>query len=166
MNRMMKMVVVMLLAVVFIIRSDDGAAALNHGGALSGVMTANVYFDVNIGEPAKLRTRLQLIETTYTQLVAAGFSPRVVIGIRGMASNYFTKGADYVLEADLPLKKEIAAKIEKLRTMGFAVEQCRIAAGLQQIKVADFLPLVQVVDNGYVSMIGYQAQGYAYVPMD
>jgi intracellular sulfur oxidation DsrE/DsrF family protein len=25
---------------------------------------------------------------------------------------------------------------------------------------------VQVVDNGYISMIGYQAQGYAYVPMD
>lgn len=164
MNRMIRMVLMMLAAIVFL-RVESGAA-LNHGGALSGVMTANVYFDVNIGDPAKLRTRLQLIETTYTQLVAAGFSPRVVIGIRGMASNYFTKGADYVLEADLPLKKEIAAKIEKLRTMGFAVEQCRIAAELQQIKVADFLPLVQVVDNGYVSMIGYQAQGYAYVPMD
>jgi len=165
MNRMIRMVLMMLAAVVFL-RVESGAAALNHGGALSGVMTANVYFDVNIGDPAKLRTRLQMIETTYTQLVAAGFSPRVVIGVRGMASNFFTRDADYVPEADLPLKKEIAAKVEKLRTMGFAVEQCRIAAELQQIKVADFLPQVQLVDNGYVSMIGYQAQGYAYVPMD
>jgi len=165
MNRMIRMVLMMLAAVVFL-RVESGAATLNHGGALSGVMTANVYFDVNIGDPAKLRTRLQLIETTYTQLVAAGFSPRVVIGVRGMASNFFTRDADYVPEADLPLKKEIAAKVEKLRTMGFAVEQCRIAAELQQIEVADFLPQVQLVDNGYVSMIGYQAQGYAYVPMD
>jgi len=39
-------------------------------------MTTNVFFDVNIGDPAKLRTRLQLIETTHAQLVAAGFSPR------------------------------------------------------------------------------------------
>jgi hypothetical protein len=159
------MVLMMLAAVVFL-RGESGAVALNHGGALSGVMTANVYFDVNIGDPAKLRTRLQLIETTYSQLVATGFSPRVVIGIRGMASNFFTRDAGYVPEAELPVKKELAAKVEKFKAMGFAVEQCRIAAGMQGIDVADFLPQVQIVDNGYVSMIGYQAQGYAYGPMD
>lgn len=165
MNRMLLMALTVFAAVVFL-RGEGGAVALNHGSALSGVMTTNVFFDVNIGDPAKLRTRLQLIETTYAQLVAAGFSPRVVIGIRGMASNFFTRDAGYILEAELPVKKEIAAKVEKFRAMGFAVEQCRIAAGMQGIDVADFLPQVQVVDNGYISMIGYQAQGYAYVPMD
>jgi len=165
MNKTLSMVLTVLAAVI-ILRGEGGAVALNHGGALSGVMTTNVFFDLNVGDPAKLHTRLQLIETTYSQLVAAGFSPRVVIGVRGMASNYFTRDAGYVPEDDSPVKKEIAAKVAKFRAMGFAIEQCRIAAGMQGIDVADFLPQVQIVDNGYISMIGYQAQGYAYVPMD
>lgn len=165
MNKTLSMLLTVLAAVIFL-RGEGGAVTLNHGGALSGVMTTNVFFDLNVGDPAKLRTRLQLIETTYSQLVAAGFSPRVVIGVRGMASNYFTRDAGYVPEDDLPVKKEIAAKVAKFRAMGFAIEQCRIAAGMQGIDVADFLPQVQIVDNGYISMIGYQTQGYAYVPMD
>ena len=164
MNRLRWMAVIVLAAVLFV--RDEASAARNQGNALAGVRTADVYFDVNVGEPGKLRTRLELIETTYAQLVAAGFSPRVVIGIRGKASNYFTKDATHVIETDLPFKKEIAAKVAKFRGMGFAVEQCRIAAGLQEIDAADFLPQVEIVDNGYISMIGYQAQGYAFVPMD
>ncbi len=161
----MKMILALAAAIISV-GSGDTVFASAGVAALAGARSADVYFDVNIGEPAKLVKRLELIETTYRQLVAAGFSPRVVIGIRGKASNFFTGGDGYVLDDDLPMKRDIAARAGKLRAMGFAVEQCRIAAGLQEIDETDFLPLLTMVDNGYVSMIGYQAQGYAFVPMD
>jgi hypothetical protein len=158
---------ILALALALIVaHGGDTAVARSGESALTGVRTADVYFDVNIGEPAKLAKRLELIETTYRQLVASGFSPRAVIGIRGKASNFFTRGDGYVLQGDLPMKKAIAARLESLHGQGLAVEQCRIAAGLQEIDEADFLPQLTIVDNGYVSMIGYQAQGYAFVPMD
>lgn len=50
--------------------------------------------------------------------------------------------------------------------MRIDVEQCYIAAGFQEIDVADFLPEVDLVTNGYVSLIGYHSQGYGLVPMD
>jgi intracellular sulfur oxidation DsrE/DsrF family protein len=134
--------------------------------AVYGLTEAKAYFDVTVGDPGALLTRLQLIEKTYNQLVAAGVTPSFIIGIRGKASNFFTKGSDYVLDIDLPAKIQIARLVEKFKAMNVGVEQCRIAAGFQEIEEADFLPQIELVDNGYASMIVYQSQGYGFVPMD
>ena len=134
--------------------------------AIYGVTEAKAYFDVTIGDPGPLLVRIQLIEKTYNQLVAAGVTPSFIIGIRGKASSFFTKGTDYVLDIDLPAKIQIARFVEKFKAMHVGVEQCRIAAGSQDIEIEDFLPQIKLVDNGYVSMIVYQSQGYAFVPMD
>ena len=165
MKKIIGIVLVILLAS-FSGRDARCAEPYNNAKALAGIRETKVYFDVNVGEPEKLLTRLQFIDTIYSQLMAAGVSARVVIGIRGKASNFFTKGGDYVLDTDLPAKKKIAAWVDQFRTQGFDIEQCRIAADLQEIDVTDFLPKVEIVANGYVSMIGYQSQGYAFVPMD
>lgn len=160
----------MCVAIIFLValfaRSGFSAETYNNSKALTGVKGAQVYFDVNVGEPEKLLTRLQLIESTYSQLVASGLSPRIVVGVRGKASNFFTRDGGYVLDADVPVKKKIATRIEQFKAQGFQLEQCAIAAGMQNIPVAEFLPQLEVVTNGYVSMIGYQSQGYAFVPMD
>ena len=129
-------------------------------------MEARVYFDVSIGEPEKLALRLGLIEKTRDDLIAAGLTPRIVVGIRGKASNFFTRGEDYVLESDLAVKKKILAQVVRLKAMGLRLEQCGLAADMQGIARTDFLPQLEMVGNGYVAMITYQGQGYAYVPMD
>ena len=46
------------------------------------------------------------------------------------------------------------------------VEQCKVAAGLHDIDPEDFLPDIDLVRSGYISMTGYQAKGYSLVPMD
>jgi hypothetical protein len=165
MKKVLQLVMALFL-IAFTVRSGLAAAPYNNSNALQGVRETKVYFDVNVGEPAKLLNRLQLIDTTYDQLVAAGISPLFVVGIRGKASNYFTRDDDYVLDIDLPVKKQIEARVDQFKARRFSIEQCSIAAGLQDIDVADFLPQLEVVANGYISMIGYQSKGYAYVPMD
>jgi intracellular sulfur oxidation DsrE/DsrF family protein len=71
-----------------------------------------------------------------------------------------------VIEEDLPTKKKIHEWIQRFKERGIVMEQCRIAAGLLDIDAKDFLEQIEVVDNGYISMIGYQAQGYSQIPMD
>ena len=127
---------------------------------------AKTYFDVNMGKPEKLVTRLKLIDVTYDQLSAAGAHPEFVIGFRGKASRFVTRGNDYVFEEDIAVKKEVYAWIKRFKERGIPMEQCLIAAGFQNVDPKDILPEIEVVQNGYVSMIGYQVKGYAQVPMD
>lgn len=140
--------------------------ARNNAHALSGLTATKAYFDVTVGDPKLLLIRLQLIEKTYNQLAAAGVNPAFVVGIRGKASNFFTKGTDYVLDTDLADKQQIAVLSAKFAALHINIEQCLLAASFQHIDAADFLPQVHPVTNGYVSMIGYQSQGYGFVPMD
>lgn len=165
----MRQILLILASILFcatISHADSPSDVYNNDKALKGLTESRTYFDVTIGEPKPLLIRLQLIEKTFNQLVAAGVTPTFVIGIRGKASNFFTKGTDYVLDIDLPEKEQIAALVNKFKTLKIGVEQCYIAAGFQEIDVADFLPQVELVANGYVSMIGYHSQGFGFVPMD
>ena len=125
-----------------------------------------VYFDVNIGEPEKLAVRMHLIEQTRNDLIASGLTPRIVVGVRGKASNFFTRDNHYVLETDLAVKKKILAHVVRFKDLGLRMEQCGLAADMQGIAKTDFLPQLELVGNGYMAMITYQHQGYAYVPMD
>ena len=156
----------MLLLLLFAACSAFPALADAAEAAAVNTREARVYFDVSLGEPEKLVLRLGLIEKTREDLIAAGLTPRIVVGIRGKASNYFTRDEDYVLESDLAVKKNILAAVLRLKAAGMRLEQCGLAADMQGIARTDFLPQLEVVGNGYVAMITYQGQGYAYVPMD
>ena len=155
-------VTVLLLSTCFSLAAATEAADT----AAAPGLEAKVYFDLNIGDPEKLAVRMRLIEKTREDLVKRGMVPRIVIGVRGKASNFFTNGEAYVPEADLAIKKNILAQVERFKDAGLRLEQCRLAADMQGIATTDFLPQLELVGNGYVAMITYQHQGYAYVPMD
>jgi intracellular sulfur oxidation DsrE/DsrF family protein len=65
--------------------------------------------------------------------------------------------------------REYAAKIaEKINALVSAdgvtsVEQCSIAVRLAGTKQEDVVPGVKVVGNGWISLMGYQANGYGYI---
>lgn len=165
----MNKIVLIVAALLFIstgFHANAQSEPFNNDKALQGVTKGKAYFDVTIGDPKALLIRLELIEKTYHQLAAAGVSPDLVVGVRGKASGFFTKGNGYVLDSDLPKKERIAAMVKKLSGMKVGIEQCYIAAGFEDIDVADFLPEMELVANGYISMIGYHDQGYAFIPMD
>jgi intracellular sulfur oxidation DsrE/DsrF family protein len=134
--------------------------------SLQGLKSVKIVCDMNVGEPKLLLTRMELLDTTYKQLAAAGMKPVVVVAFRGKASLFVTKGEGYVPDAQKAAKSEVKSWIERFKKNGFTIEQCAIAAEMLDIDLKDFLPEMQLVENGYVSLIGYQQQGYAFLPMD
>lgn len=165
----MKTILILIISVfcfTIIGHTEEPDTAKNDSAALTGLTAAKAYFDVTVGNPKVLFVRLQLIEKTYNELTAAGLRPAFIIGIRGKASNFFTRGTDYVLDTDLADKQQIAVLVAQFTEQHIVIEQCLIAAGFQHIDAADFLPQLRLVANGYASMIGYQSQGYGFVPMD
>ncbi|MBU1138035.1 MAG: DsrE family protein [Proteobacteria bacterium] len=134
--------------------------------SLSGLTTAKVYFDVNIGIPEKLVVRLILIDKTLSQLQAAGVKPEAIIAFRGKASKFVTKGDFYVEKEEQAAKAEVHKWLKKFAGKGIAMEQCLIAAELNGISPNDFRPELKIIQNGYISMIAYQNRGFALIPMD
>jgi intracellular sulfur oxidation DsrE/DsrF family protein len=134
--------------------------------SLTGLKQVKFVVDVKGGEPKSLLRRMEFIDRTYRQLTAAGMKPVVVVAFRGQASLFITKGDGYVATEEKGAKIEMKSWIERFKQAGFQIEQCAIAAQMLDIDVKDFLPQVEVVENGYVSLIGYQQQGYAFLPMD
>lgn len=152
--------------IVLLSYSPAVAEEFSNKRALSNISTVKAYYDVNVGIPAKLVTRLRLVDKTYDQLVSAGVKPNFIIGFRGKASYFVTKGDDYVFDEDIAAKKEVLKYIQALKARGIVMEQCHIAASLHDIDPKDILSEIEVVQNGYISMIGYQAKGYSQIPMD
>jgi len=142
------------------------AKELRNDAALAGLSETKVVFDINQGDPERLLLRLKFIDKTYQQLISFGTPAKFVLAFRGKASRYVTAGEDYLPSSELAQKRQVEEWINRFSKAGMALEQCALAAELQRIELDEFLPQVSVVANGYISMIGYQNKGYAFVPMD
>ena len=144
------------------------AAASNHDNsrALAGLASAKIYFDVSLKDDNLLVLRMELVDKTIKQLEDAGLDVTGVVGFRGGASRFITKDEHYVLEEEISNKKKIQDWVKQFSERGIVVEQCAIAADILDIPQEDFMPEVKVVGNGYISLVGYQAQGYSVVPID
>lgn len=134
--------------------------------SLTGLATVKIYFDVNVGNPEKLVLRLSLIGKTLSQLNAAGAESEAVIAFRGQASRFVTAGTRYVEKEEEEAKAEVHKWLETFAMQGVHMEQCLIAADLNGISPEDIRAEVEVIRNGYISMIAYQSKGFSLVPMD
>ena len=142
------------------------AAQFNNEKALKGLSSVKIVCDVNVGDPDLLLTRMYFLDTTYSQLLDFEVKPTIVVAFRGKASLFITKNDKYIKAEHRKQRLEMKAWLEHFSELGFAIEQCYIAAKSYKIDIKDFLPQVNIVANGYISLIGYQSQGYAFLPMD
>jgi len=138
----------------------------NTPASLKGVNTAEIVFDVNVGNPKLLSLRLKLIEKTLSD-ISNQAKYRAVVAFRGAASDFMTKNDNYIDNDEKQIKKDIYRKLKTLKNdYNVTLEQCGVAIGLRGISPDEIYDIINVVENGYVSIIGYQNQGYAFVPMD
>ena len=144
----------------------SSAESLSDRMALNGLKEVKFVVDVNVGDPELLLIRMDLLDTTYSQLLDSGVTPTVLVAFRDKASRFITKNPKYLKPDQEKYRLEMKALIELFDELGFTIEQCGIAAAAQNIDPKDFLPQVRVVQNSYISLIGYQNQGYALLPMD
>lgn len=134
--------------------------------SLNGLKKAKFVVDLNQGKPELLNLRLSLILETILNIKDEGVTPDVVVAIRGKASAFMTSTDKYIDKEDAEIKKEIYNKLKSLSEKGVKLEQCAIALRLLKIDKEDIYPDITIVANGYVSLIAYQNQGYALLPME
>lgn len=125
-----------------------------------------VVFDLNVGRPQLLLLRLNLIEETLIEISKIKDYSAVIV-VRGEASDFMAKEDKYIPSKALAIKRKIYVQLKKLKDIyRVKIEQCKIALKLRGIEPPEVYDFIDLVENGYTSLIIYQNQGYAFIPMD
>ena len=153
------------LAMAAFLLVSNTALAADDKAALAGLQEVKVGFDIKEGDGKLLLARLEIIDETRRSLIEQGVKPHFILAFRGPATKLVQTDPEFIKPQD----REMAAKIaEKIRQMSAAsgidgFEQCAVAARELGTKVEKVLPEIRVVGNGFISLMAYQAKGYAYI---
>lgn len=142
--------------------STGNVFALDDSAALSGVMQANAIYDVRTAEEKKLQFIFKVISDTLMQTRAQNVDAKYVASMRGPTVKLLVKGR----AGDAKLQEKTVELINKLTNQGVRLEACGYALDLFAVEPEDLYDGVVAVGNSLNSLIGYQAKGYALVPMN
>ncbi len=133
--------------------------------ALEGLKQAKVAFDITTGDAKALLGTLNVIDETRQSLIKQGVTPHILLAFRGPATLLVQSDQKKIKQEDRETAARIAAKLKDLRgASGIdGLEQCSIAARHLGVNKADVRPEITVVGNGWISLMAYQAKGYAYI---
>lgn len=158
--------VITLLAAALSPVSAFSAGDINDTRALADLKTAKGVFLVDIGDPKKLAFYLDVIKGTHAGMVRQNVTPDLVVVFIGPSVSYLTTAPndEIAMEYEDTLER-IATAVADLDRLGVRQEICAVATKVFKVDNKTVLPALNVIGDGFISLIGYQAQGYALVPV-
>lgn len=133
--------------------------------ALKGVKTGKVIFDINMTEANKMTLYLMVIKQTVEDLKRQGVEPDVILAFRGKSVRLISKDREQMDLEDFKHLDKIANQLQDLLKSGVRMEACSVATKLFNVDNKTLLDGIKPVGNTFVSLTGYQAQGYANIPI-
>ena len=133
--------------------------------ALKGVNGVNTVFDVSQGTPKVANIVFWAVKDVYQNESVRSLPnpPRTVVVFHGPSVKLISsdrKGFSPEESAELD---KFADTIRQMKKDGVTFEICDYAAKVMGVDPATIMPEIDHVGNGFISVAGYQAQGYAVV---
>jgi len=143
----------------------QATASAAEDNPVAGLKEAKVAFDITAGEPGRMLLILDTIEETRESFLRQGITPRFVLAFRGPASLLTQTDLSRFKPEDREAAAKVAAKLKQLHGIAGIerLDQCSIAMRGQKVDKAQVNPDVTIVENGWITLVGYQAKGYAYI---
>ena len=133
--------------------------------SLKGVESAKAVFDERESNPQIAAFHLKGIHETFKELAGMKKNPVFVVVFIGPSVKLISRSRDGFSPEDQKSLDEIANTISAMSKDGIALEVCLVAAKFFDVDPTSVLPEIKGVGNGWISVIGYQAQGYSLVPV-
>ncbi len=136
--------------------------------ALEGVDGIKAVFDVSLGSPAKANAVFGAIKGVYTDKNsrALSHSPKIAVVFHGPAVKLISTSREGFTEADNKALDAFADTIRQMKEDGVRLEVCDYALKVLGVDPGSIMPQVDHVGNGFISLIGFQTQGYSLVTID
>jgi len=142
--------------------TDNG---LKDSEALHGLKDAKSVFMLDLKEPGRMAHVLKVIEETHQSIAKQHVKPETIVVIVGPSVAFLTRDRRGISYMDQRAVSEVQGTIAKLKKAGIRIEACGIAMHGMDVTPNMLIPEVTAVGDGYISAIGYQAQGYQLVPV-
>jgi intracellular sulfur oxidation DsrE/DsrF family protein len=144
-------------------------AGASYGGeykALDGLTTVKGVFDFRAGNPKSAAMQLDMIHkiTHDKSIMAVTQKPEFAVVFIGPSVKLISKNREGFSPEDQKSLDEIADTVSKMAKEGIRLEICLVAAKVFGVDPSSILPEIAGVENGWISLIGYQAKDYSLVP--
>ena len=133
--------------------------------AMKDIKSVKVVFDERESNPKIAALHLTGIHQTYKELATMKKNPVFVVVFIGPSVKLISKNRKGGSPEDLKSLDEIANTISAMAKDGINFEMCLVAAKFFNVDLTSVLPEIKGVGNGWIPIIGYQAQGYSLVPV-
>jgi len=134
--------------------------------ALKGVESIKAVFDIGSGNPQFTASMLNLVHDTFKDknITAVTKKPVFVVVFSGPVTKLISTDRAGFSPEEQNILKKIADTISKMSKDGIRLEVCSLAVKAFGVNASTVLPEIKHVNNGWISLIGYQAKGYSIVP--
>lgn len=146
--------------------AQAATAPINDAAALQGVKEGKGIFLIDFSDPKKTAFYLEIIKGTHAGLTRQGVNPNFVIVYIGPTVRFLSVAPDGELELEHgDTLKAIAERVKELSQLGIRQEICAIATKVFKVPNETVLPGLTLVGDGFISLIGWQTQGYKLIPL-
>jgi len=132
--------------------------------SMKGIKSAKAVFDERESNPQNAAFHLKGIHQTFKELKAMNYNPIFAVIFIGPSVKLLSTREGFSPE-DRKSLDEISNAISAMSKDGITLEMCLVAAKFFDVDPALVSPEIKGVGNGWISIIGYQAQGYSLVPV-
>lgn len=153
------------LAVTLVALVSAPVLAGDYDNAMKGVDKFDVVFDYTNGDPVIGNIILGAVETVDegSEVTSLPNPPRVAIVIHDAAVFLISTVRGDFDDATWAEVQNFQAKLKELKGKGATIEVCEYALDVFKVDRSTVIPEIDQVPNGFVSVVGYQEQGYALV---
>lgn len=133
--------------------------------SLDGLRSGNGVFEIRETKPEKIMLYLNIIHGIHTDpdLTAAVGRPELAVVFSERAVTHLSASRQITPDTE-QFYASLDRKITEMVADGITVEFCQGAARLLGLSPQSAVPAMTEIDNAWVSLIGYQQQGFAYIP--
>ncbi|HSH30291.1 MAG TPA: DsrE family protein [Thiohalobacter sp.] len=156
----------LMLSLVLLTSQAQAGSRISDRAALADLKVGQAVFLIDIAEAKKMNFYLEVIQGTFKSMQAQGVTPDFLMVYIGPSVQYLSTSPSADIEGRHgALLMEIESNVEKLAALGIKQEICAVATEAFGIDNKTLLPELDLVGDGFISLIGYQAQGYHLVPV-
>jgi len=149
-----------------VLSSNSMAKEINDAAALNGISEAQGVFLIDFADVGKTAFYLKVIQGTHASFVKQGVKPDLVLVFIGKMVQFLTtEPSDELFIEHANELESIANSVKSLHKAGVRMEVCAVATQVFGIDNNTILPGMDVVGDGFISLIGWQTQGYKLVPI-
>lgn len=135
--------------------------------ALQGLKSFKTVVDMRSGKAKSLAMQLGLIHAMYTDASVRSVTakPEFVLIFIGPAVKLVSTNTAGMSDDDKGAVAQIAKTVSAMAKDGISFEICLFAVDALGVDRKTILPEIKHVANGWISLVGYQHQGYGLVPV-